>query len=410
MKIAIFSDCYLDLTGGIVSSINAQKAALEKDGHIVYIFSTSFPKSDEELQKLAQKNVFVVPSCKYLFKHVTPVSRRPKVVEDWLLKNHPELKNFDVFYIHYEAGCSIVGLRLAKKLKIPSVQVMHGREDMGESLLVPFGRKTFVAVFLNRTHALFIPHKKSVKKDDYLADSLARANMWSLMVNHANYADVLITPSEHFARKLGHYGVKKKIWLLPNGYPDEKFLKNPKKREFKSGETLKMIWHSRVSKEKRILPFLEALESLHGKYHLDVYGDGPDLKKAKEFAKKHQLNVTFHGNASFETVQKAIQKASLDILVSYNYDDYPSTLVEDEAVGLPVFICDPDMEEVVPPKSFLISKNESPEKMADTLNSLFDYPEKIAKMSEAMLKNHDEVLISKRIKLLEKIFNGIIKP
>ena len=30
MKIAIFSDCYLDLTGGITSSINAQKAALEK--------------------------------------------------------------------------------------------------------------------------------------------------------------------------------------------------------------------------------------------------------------------------------------------------------------------------------------------------------------------------------------------
>ena len=30
MNIAFFSDCYLDLTGGIVSSINAQKAALEK--------------------------------------------------------------------------------------------------------------------------------------------------------------------------------------------------------------------------------------------------------------------------------------------------------------------------------------------------------------------------------------------
>ncbi len=409
MKIAIFSDCYLDLTGGIVSSINAQKAALEKNGHIVYVFSTAYKKSEKELEKLKSQNIFVVPSCNHLLRGITPVSRRPRIIEDWLLNNHPELKDFDVFYVHYEAGCSIAGLRLAKKLKIPSVQVMHGREDMGEQDLIPFGFRTIVAYCLNGFHALYVPHHKKVKKDDYLADTLAKAKMWSLMVNHAYFADVLITPSEHFARKLGHYGVKKKIWILPNGFPDQKFLKNPKERSFKADETLNLIWHSRVSREKRIIPFLKALEKLKGKYHLDVYGSGSDLKYAKVYAKKHDLKVTFHGNTTFEKVQEAIQDATLDVLVSYNYDDYPSTLVEAEAAGLPVFICDPDMEEVVPAKSYLISKNESPEKMAESLNSLFDYPEKIAKMSKIMLKNRDEVLMSNRIKLLEKIFNGIMK-
>ena len=48
MKIAFFSDCYLDLTGGIKSSIDAQKSALEQNGHTVYIFSTSYPKTKEE--------------------------------------------------------------------------------------------------------------------------------------------------------------------------------------------------------------------------------------------------------------------------------------------------------------------------------------------------------------------------
>ena len=119
--------------------------------------------------------------------------------------------------------------------------------------------------------------------------------------------------------------------------------------------------------------------------------------------------MTFHGNASFEEVQDAIPKAQLDVLVSYNYDDYPSTLVEAEAAGLPVFICDPDLEEVLPEKSFLISRNESPEKMADALNTLFTRPEQIAKMSKKMLAAREEVLMSRRIKLLEKIFNGIIK-
>ena len=121
MKIAFFSDCYLDLTGGIKTSIDAQKVALEKNGHTVYIFSTGFPKNNKELKKLAEKNIFQVPSCRLFFRGLTPVSRRPKIIEKWLLKKYPEIKDFDVFYVHYEGGCSIAGLRLARRLKIPSV-------------------------------------------------------------------------------------------------------------------------------------------------------------------------------------------------------------------------------------------------------------------------------------------------
>ena len=152
MKIAIFSDCYLDLTGGITSSINAQKAALEKNGHTVYIFSTSYPKSTEERQKLSQNCIFPVPSCRLLFRGLTPVSRRPKIIEKWLFKEHPEIKDFDIYYIHYESGCSIAGLRLGKQLHIPTVQVMHGREDMGVTNIIPFGFRTIVATLLNWFH------------------------------------------------------------------------------------------------------------------------------------------------------------------------------------------------------------------------------------------------------------------
>ncbi len=67
MKIAFFSDCYLDLTGGIVSSINAQKAALEKNGHTVYIFSSGYPRSREKLKELAKNHIYQVPSCKDFF-------------------------------------------------------------------------------------------------------------------------------------------------------------------------------------------------------------------------------------------------------------------------------------------------------------------------------------------------------
>lgn len=407
MKIAFFSDCYLDLTGGIVSSIKAQKSALEQDGHTVLIFSTGFPRSRTELQKLAHQQIFQVPSCWLFFRGLAPISHRPGIIEKWLLKEHPELKDFDTFYVHYEAGCSIAALRLGKKLGIPTVQVMHGREDMGETHIIPFGLRTFVAAGLNWLHSWYLPHPTKIHRDDYCANSIAKAKMWSLMVNHANFADIVITPSNHFRKKLLHYGVTKKIQVFPNGYPDKNYPKSATAKTLKPSEELRMVWHSRVSAEKRMMPFLHALCNVQGNYRLDVFGGGGDYFRAKRFAKRHQLNVIFHGNTPFDQVQKAIAKSHLDCLVSYDFDTFGMTLIEAEAYGVPVFICDPDMKEVVPSGSYVISKNETPEAMAAALNQLINHPEYINAMSKVMLNHRSEILISHRIKQLEELFTHL---
>ena len=409
MKIAFFSDCYLDLTGGIVSLINAQKAALEADGHTVSVFSTGFPRSEAELGKLARDHIYQVPSCRFLFRGATPVPRRPKLIENWLLTHHPELETYDIFYVHYEAGCSIAGLRLARKLGIPSVQVMHGREDEGEAAIIPYGFRTFVAAALNWFHSWYIPHPVKIRRDDYLADTISKAKMWTLMINHAKYADYVITPSEHFRKKLAHYGLNSAIKVIPNGYPDAKFPQQPAIKALAPGQELRMIWHSRISGEKRILPFLQALTKLDGRYRLDVYGGGEDLPRARRYAKSHHLNATFHGDTKFDRVQAAILQSHLDILVSYNFDDYPLTLVEAEAAGVPAFICDKDMREIIPKGSYLLSSGPDPSAMAAALNHLLAHPDLIRKMSQTMLEHRDEVLISRRVKPLEDYFASIIK-
>ena len=355
---------------------------------------------------MAREKIFIVPSCRLFFRRLTPVSRRPKLIEDWALKTHPEIKNFDIYYIHYEAGCSIAGLRLGRKLGIPTIQVMHGREDMGETNIIPRGFRTIVALALNLFHSWYIPHKTKVHRDEFYADTLARAKMWSLMVNHANFADIVLTPSEHFREKLIRYGVTKPIKVVANGYPDDKFPDNPTLKQLSPGEELKIVWHSRVSAEKRMMPFLRAMTKARGKFRLDVYGGGGDYYRAQRFARRHHLNVIFHGNVDFATAQKAIDDAHLDVLVSYNFDTFGMTLIEAEAHGTPVFFCDPDMKEIVPEGSYIISKNENPTEMAKALNYIFKHPGKIAEMSRTMLDHRKEVLISKRIKTLEKIFDS----
>lgn len=228
------------------------------------------------------------------------------------------------------------------------------------------------------------------------------------MVNHANYADLVLTPSEHFRKKLIHYGVKKDIIVLPNGFADEKFPKTGILRTLKEGEELKIIWHSRVSAEKRMMPFLNALKNVQGKYRMDVYGGGGDFFRAKRFAKNHHMNVKFHGTVKFDKLVSAMETAHLDVLVSYNFDTFGMTLIEAEAYGIPAFFCDPDMKEVIPKGSYIYSKNETPEAMAEALNDLLAHPEKIEEMSKVMLAHREEILVSKRIDLLEKIF-AIIK-
>ena len=248
---------------------------------------------------------------------------------------------------------------------------MHGREDMGVTNIIPFGFRTIVATLLNWFHSWYIPHPIKVHRDNYLADTIAKAKMWTMMVNHA------------------------------------KFPKNPELKTLDKNDELKIIWHSRLSGEKRIMTLLEALRLLGGtnktkkssKFMLDIYGNGGDLNRAKKFVKKHKINANFHGNIPFEKLSTSITNSHLDVLVSSNFDTFGMTLIEAEAHGVPVLFCDPDMKEIVPPESYILSKTDSPESIAEALNNLLDHPEKIQQMSKIMLEHRTEVLISKRIKI-----------
>ncbi len=409
MKIAIFTDCYLDLTGGIVTVINADKAELERRGHTVYVFSSAYKKSEAEEEELARQNIFPVPSWRVFLQGVTPVAKNPDIIEKYLLDNFPEIRGFDVFYVHYEASCSIAGVRLGRKLHIPVVQVMHGREDVGEENIIPAPFKGLVARVLDTAHGAYLPHKTRISTDDYLVKTPARARMWELMVAEADAADLVLTPSEHFAKKLRHYGVKKTVVALPNALSDEIFREDLAPKRYETRRVLKMIWHSRASGEKRLLPFLEALTMVMGPYHLDVYGDGADLKKAIKYAKTHKLKVDFHGVESFKHVYNAILRADLDILVSYDFDTFGMTLIEAGSLGVPSLIVDPDLAEVVPEGGYLLSKTPAPADMAGAINSLFSHPGKIEEMSLILLKNREKTKVSHRIDKLEEIFRSLKK-
>ena len=260
MKIAIFTDLYAPwVIGGIVSSIQAQKTELEKLGHEVIIF---FPGLT-----VGERGVVVVPSHKYLRLNGAILAKRPPVVERFILNKIRDFADFDLVHVHYEASCSLTGVRLARKFGIPLVQTMHGREDMAIALNIPRPLKTLVAKILNFMHGRYLPHVIKVRRDHFQAPTLARKNMWSLMVNQAEMADVVIAPSRHFAKKLEYYGVTRPIEVVSNGLPEGLVVQRFPMRRMQDGDVLKMVWNSRLSREKRILPFLQALTMVKRPYN-----------------------------------------------------------------------------------------------------------------------------------------------
>ncbi len=383
MKIAIFTDIYAPWgSGGIASSIKAQKTELEKLGHEVTVFCPGFDARE--------RNVVNVPSHRWIKINKSVVSKRPTVVEDFVLQKFPDFAKFDVVHMHYEASCSLAGVRLARRFGLPLVQTMHGREDMAIAINIPHPFKYLVASLLNHMHAKYLPHHIKIKRDKFQASTRARAKMWELMVNQAEYADVMVVPSNHFARKLEHYGVTRPFVQVSNGVSAELVQMEFVERRLDDGAVLKMIWNSRLSHEKRILPFLQAVAMLKRPYLLHVYGDGNDLKAAKKYAKKHNLKVKFYGMQKREKIIRTMAEAHLSILASYNFDNQPMTLLEAQATGLPVFFCDPNMLEVVPSESYIIAGGSEPVAMAIALENFEDTS--IAKMSKQMLKHRAAVL------------------
>ena len=193
MKIAIFTDIYAPWAdGGIASSVRAQKDELERLGHDVTVFCPGF--------QAREKNVVTVPSHRKLRINGAVLAKRPELVEEFILKKFPQFWEFDVVHVHFEASCSIAGIRLAKKFGLPLVQTMHGREDMAIQINVPHPWKYLTATLLNAMHRKCLPHTEKVKTDQFQAPTRTRAKMWEMMVNHANQADIVVTPSQHFAR------------------------------------------------------------------------------------------------------------------------------------------------------------------------------------------------------------------
>ncbi len=429
LHIAIFTDVFLGIPGGIPSSIRAQKTSLEALGHQVTIFCPGTQKDySNPLNKFGadhDPNIILVPTAKFLVNGA-PFSKWTKYVTRFIEKKYPNLaKTFDLFHIHYEATTSMAGLLLAKKYGIKVVQTMHGREDMAIAINVPHPFKTLAATGINLIHRTTLKSiaKKSPKPDyqnteiKNLAPTIARREMWQMMTRQANLADQVITPSAHFAKKLQLFGVTRPISVISNGIADQEIANfTPKIRNYQRSEPLRILWFSRLSKEKRILPFLESLRIAQKlepnfRFIFTIVGDGNQMSKVQKFCKKHfdEASIKILGTIPHqEILQKYTEDQHLSIINSYQFDTQGLTILEAAACNLPVIYADPDMSEIVPNHGGLCAKSPTPHAMAELLLKIYHQPEIIQKLSQNLAASEKTYLQSHQIKKLLNLYFSLL--
>lgn len=400
MHVVMFVDFPDSSLGGVQTSVRAQRKALEKLGHQVTMVTPPAKRPET-----VDPNVILAPALPYSpyeYPLVAPSRRNERFIERELAKRPP----IDIIHAQTNTGLGIMAIHIARRLKKPLVQTMHTRDDV-------FIQKTVKYPWLVTTPAYFIhrallraPRSSMLRVDE----PWSVRNSWRVMVHHAQQADVVTTPSRHFADRLIAHGVTKPVEVVSNGLDDDMLneLWKHQAEDYTASKPLNFIWVNRLSAEKRPLLALEAIKDIPD-VTLDFYGEGPDEPLMKKYIREQRLNdrVRLNGRVSQAEVLAAIARSDAFILSSYQFDSQSMVLLESIAMGVPAVISDPDLAESVPAGGGVVTKTPDLAGLREAIADLAANPQKLTAMRKVLRAHRGSVaqsrMTAKMIGIYEKL-------
>lgn len=117
MRIGLFTDSYFPQVSGVATSIKTLKTELEKQGHMVFIFTTT----DKGVNRYEDWDIIRIPSVPFFAFKDRRVAYRGftdalKIAERYKL---------DLIHTHTEFSLGILGKMIARELDIPVVHTYH---------------------------------------------------------------------------------------------------------------------------------------------------------------------------------------------------------------------------------------------------------------------------------------------
>lgn len=315
MNIGLYTDTYFPQISGVATSIRTLKDALERQGHNVFIFTTTDPNVEKGT---VEPNVFRFSSIPFVSFTDRRIAFRGLFEATKVAKE----VNLDIVHTQTEFALGTIGKYVAHQLDIPAIHTYHTMyEDylhyiLNGHLLRPYHVKQFVKSYLK--------------------------NM-----------DGCIAPSGRVEDLLKRYGVQIPIRVIPTGV-DLHGMNGDAERDVRQElgidkDAPVILTLSRIAAEKKINHILNVMPAIVEEFpniKFVIAGDGPDVKVLKEQVERLTLEdyVLFVGNVDHGDVGNYYRMADLFVSAS-DTETQGLTYIEALAAGTPCVVYDTDYTE-----------------------------------------------------------------
>ena len=309
MRIGIFTDTYRPQVNGVVSSIMTLEKELRKQGHKVYVITTTDPDAPQ-----VEPNVLRLPSME--FKPL-PQYRLGMIYSAKIIKKIKRLE-LDIIHSQTEWGVGTFARFAAINLEIPLVHTYH-------------------TLYEYYTHYIF--GSRFVKAGKKIAAAISKF--------YCEKCNALIVPTRKVEDILYSYGVDKTMNIIPTGLELDKFYRGNYSEEdlrfmresFRIDENeFLCVYIGRIAEEKSIDLLIDMFSKIKDeKFKFMIVGRGRILDDLKKQAEKLGISdrVIFTGEVPHDKVAAYYQMGDVFLNASVS-ETQGLTFVEAMAAKTPV--------------------------------------------------------------------------
>lgn len=346
MHVVMFGDQHLESLGGAQVSMRLQRRFLEKAGHTVTVVAPRMhrprPGAASVADPVDAASAYLdLPSIPITFDReysfTWPGGRADRLL-DAAMRGRPPA---DVVHVQADFWGAFIGHRFARRHQLPVVHTMHNRVDVGIEATAPFPGLVLRVLNAWQRRSLGVPvESKPAGRDG-----------WAYLRRFARRSDAVTAPSSHFAHKLEEHGAVPargvpRVDVIWNGIDDDMLdaalASAPAVRP--AGRP-RFVWIGRMSPEKRLLPFLEAVADAQLAADVEVIGGGGQLRAARRVVETRGLSgsVRFSGRMPYAETLRRIQAADAVVQTSIGFETQGMTIFEAASLGTPAVVSDPDL-------------------------------------------------------------------
>lgn len=308
MNIGIFTDTYFPQVSGVATSIKTLRDQLEKQGHQVYIFTTTDPHVERNVY---ERNVFRFSSIPF----VSFTDRRIAVRGLFQAYQIAKELNLDIVHTQTEFSMGWIGKFVARNLEIPCLHTYH----------------TMYEDYLH-----YVANGKILKPVHVKQGTLA----------FCYHLTGVVAPSDRVLTTLSDYGVKAPIRVIPTGVNLHQYEQpdtaNLRRQLGLAPDTPVILSLSRLAYEKNIKASIAAMPAILAQVpraQLLIVGDGPARADLEQQVKTAGLtdHVTFTGEIDNDQVFRYYHLANV-FLSSSDSESQGLTYIEAMAAGTKIVV------------------------------------------------------------------------